>query len=65
MTVEIPLQYAGYKGYRGKYPMKLLYVSNIPVILAQALYANVLFFAELLAGPFQPSDLATQHGHGG
>ncbi len=51
MTVEIPLQYAGYKGYRGKYPMKLLYVSNIPVILAQALYANVLFFAELLAGP--------------
>jgi preprotein translocase SecY subunit len=48
MRVEIPLTYAGYKGYRGKYPMKLLYVSNIPVILAQALYANVLFFGQLL-----------------
>ncbi|GAB4316615.1 MAG: preprotein translocase subunit SecY [Promethearchaeota archaeon] len=48
MRVEIPLQYAGYKGFAGKYPMKLLYVSNIPVILAQALYANVLFFSQLL-----------------
>ncbi|WP_457556923.1 preprotein translocase subunit SecY [Candidatus Harpocratesius sp.] len=48
MRVEIPLTYAGYKGYRGKYPMKLLYVSNIPVILAQALYANLLFFGQLL-----------------
>ncbi len=51
MRVEIPLQYAGYKGFAGKYPMKLLYVSNIPVILAQALYANVLFFGQLIAGP--------------
>lgn len=48
MRVEIPLTYAGYKGYRGKYPMKLLYVSNIPVILAQALYANFLFFGQLI-----------------
>ncbi len=47
MRVEIPLTYAGYKGYRGKYPMKLLYVSNIPVILAQALYANFLFIGQL------------------
>jgi len=48
MQVEIPLTYAGHKGYRGKYPMKLLYVSNIPVILAQALYANFLFFGQIL-----------------
>jgi protein transport protein SEC61 subunit alpha len=47
VRVEIPLTYSGYKGYRGKYPMKLLYVSNIPVILAQALYANFLFFGQL------------------
>ncbi|MBD3351683.1 MAG: preprotein translocase subunit SecY [Candidatus Lokiarchaeota archaeon] len=51
MRIEIPLSYAGYSGFKGKYPMKLMYVSNIPVILAQALYANVLFFAQLLAGP--------------
>ncbi len=48
VRVEIPLTYSGYKGYRGKYPMKLLYVSNIPVILAQALYSNVLFFSQII-----------------
>ena len=49
--IEIPLQYAGYRGFQGKYPMKLLYVSNIPVILVNALYANFLFFGQLIAGP--------------
>lgn len=49
--VEIPLTYRGYRGYKGKYPMKLLYVSNIPVILVNALYANILFFGQLVAGP--------------
>ena len=49
--VEIPLTYRGYRGYKGKYPMKLLYVSNIPVILVNALYANLLFFGQLIAGP--------------
>jgi preprotein translocase SecY subunit len=51
VRIEIPLQYTGYRGFSGKYPIKLMYVSNIPVILAQALYANVLFFGELIAGP--------------
>ncbi|MFX1275537.1 MAG: preprotein translocase subunit SecY [Promethearchaeota archaeon] len=46
--VEIPLQYAGYRGFKGKYPMKLLYVSNIPVILVNALYANFLFIGQWL-----------------
>lgn len=49
--IEIPLAYRGYRGYKGKYPMKLLYVSNIPVILVNALYANFLFFGQLIAGP--------------
>ncbi|MHA1682752.1 MAG: preprotein translocase subunit SecY [Promethearchaeota archaeon] len=51
IKIEIPLQYSGYRGFVGKYPMKLMYVSNIPVILAQALYANVLFFGQMIAGP--------------
>ncbi|MBD3186659.1 preprotein translocase subunit SecY [Candidatus Bathyarchaeota archaeon] len=51
VRIEIPLQYSGYRGFVGKYPMKLMYVSNIPVILAQALYANVLFFGQMIAGP--------------
>lgn len=46
--VNIPLQYAKYRGFRGQYPIKLLYVSNIPVIFAQALYANILFITQIL-----------------
>ncbi|TFF95165.1 MAG: preprotein translocase subunit SecY [Promethearchaeota archaeon] len=49
--VEIPLQYSGQRGFKSKYPMKLLYVSNIPVILVNALYANMLFLGQLIAGP--------------
>ena len=49
--IEIPLAYRGYRGFKGKYPMKLLYVSNIPVILVNALYANLLFFGQLISGP--------------
>ncbi len=52
VRVEIPLQYARYRGFKGKYPIKLLYVSNIPVILVQALYANALFFGQLLFRAF-------------
>ncbi|MCW4024668.1 MAG: preprotein translocase subunit SecY [Candidatus Bathyarchaeota archaeon] len=48
VRVELPMTYAGYKGYRSKYPIKLLYVSNLPVIFASALFANVYFFSQLL-----------------
>jgi preprotein translocase SecY subunit len=46
--IELPMSYAGYKGFRSKYPIKLLYVSNLPVIFASALFANVYFFTQLL-----------------
>ncbi|MBN1801374.1 MAG: preprotein translocase subunit SecY [Candidatus Lokiarchaeota archaeon] len=49
--VEIPLQHAGYRGFKGKYPMKLLYVSTIPIILLNALYANFIFIGQLFVGP--------------
>lgn len=48
IRVELPMTYAGYKGFRSRYPIKLLYVSNIPVIFASALFANVFFFSQLL-----------------
>jgi preprotein translocase subunit SecY len=48
IRVEIPMSYAGYKGFRSRYPIKLLYVSNLPVIFASALFANVYFFSQLL-----------------
>lgn len=47
VRVELPLSYAGYKGFRSRYPIKLLYVSNLPVIFASALFANIYFFSQL------------------
>jgi len=47
VRVELPLSYAGYKGFRSRYPIKLLYVSNLPVIFASALFANVYIFSQL------------------
>ena len=52
VRVEIPLQYAKYRGMKARYPIKLLYTSNIPVILAQALYANILFFGQMIFTSF-------------
>ena len=48
IRVELPMTYAGYKGFRSRYPIKLLYVSNLPVIFAAALFANVYFFTQLI-----------------
>jgi len=54
MRVEIPLQYAKYRGMKARYPIKLLYTSNIPVILAQALYANLIFFGQIIWNSWNP-----------
>jgi len=48
VRVEMPISYAGYRGYRGRYPIKLLYVSNLPVIFASALFANIYFISQLV-----------------
>ncbi len=48
VRVELPISHANYRGFRGKYPIKLLYVSNLPVIFASALFANVAVVAQLL-----------------
>lgn len=47
VRVEIPIAHAMYKGFRGRYPINLLYVSNLPVIFASALFANIYFFSQL------------------
>jgi preprotein translocase subunit SecY len=49
VRVELPISHANYRGFRGKYPIKLLYVSNLPVIFASALFANITVFATLLS----------------
>ncbi len=49
MRVEIPVSYSEHRGFRGKYPIKLLYTSNIPVILVSAVFADIYFVAQMLA----------------
>jgi preprotein translocase subunit SecY len=49
LRVEIPLAYGQFGGMRGRYPIKFLYTSNIPVILAMTVFANVKIIASLLA----------------
>ncbi len=52
IRVEIPITSSRYRGFQGVYPIKLLYVSNIPVILVSALSANITFFTRLLYNSF-------------
>jgi preprotein translocase subunit SecY/protein transport protein SEC61 subunit alpha len=56
VRVELPISHANYRGFRGKYPIKLLYVSNLPVIFASALFANVFVIAQLLSSQFGPNN---------
>ncbi len=46
--IELPLAHGTARGARGRYPIKLIYASNIPVILMAALLANVSMFTMLL-----------------
>ncbi len=45
--VELPLAHERARGARGRYPINLIYASNIPVILMSALLANIGMFALL------------------
>jgi len=45
--IELPLSHESARGARGRYPIKLIYASNIPVILIAAVLANVGMFAML------------------
>lgn len=46
--IELPLAHGRVRGARGRYPIRLIYASNIPVILMAALLANVNMFSLLL-----------------
>lgn len=50
MRVELPLSFGAVRGIGGRYPIKFLYVSNVPVIFAGALLLNIRLFAKVLAG---------------
>jgi protein transport protein SEC61 subunit alpha len=46
--VDLPVKYAKYRGQQGKYPIKLFYTSNMPIILQTALTSNLYFLSQLL-----------------
>lgn len=46
--IELPLAHGRVRGARGRYPIRLIYASVLPVILISALLANVNMFALLL-----------------
>ena len=54
LKVEIPISYAKYKGFRSRYPVKLLYVSNIPVILVSSLFMDIYFVSQIIWSRFNP-----------
>jgi len=54
MKIEIPIVSTKYRGFSAVYPIKLMYVSNIPVILASALTANAVFMGQMLWANFNP-----------
>src|SRR5579872_2418215 len=56
MRIEIPITSTKYRGFAGVYPIKLLYVSNIPVILFSALTSNIQFFASYLWKAYDPNN---------
>src|SRR3989344_3767796 len=54
MKIELPLAYGGARGLGARYPIKFLYVSNIPVILASALLLNVQVIGLFMANAGVP-----------
>ncbi|WIV67326.1 preprotein translocase subunit SecY [Natrialbaceae archaeon AArc-T1-2] len=49
VRVEIPLSHARVKGARGRFPVKLIYASVLPMILVRAVQANIQFMGQILA----------------
>lgn len=56
VRIEIPIAHERFRGYRANYPVKLLYASNIPVILSSALFANIYLFSQILWSNFNQSN---------
>jgi len=56
IKVEIPIISTKYRGFSAVYPIKMMYVSNIPVILASALTANAVFMGQLFWANYNPGN---------
>lgn len=49
MKIELPLAYGKARGLGARYPIKFMYVSNIPVILASAVLLNIQLMGLVLS----------------
>ena len=47
--IEIPLAHAAVRGARGRFPVKLIYASVLPMILVRALQANIQMVGLILS----------------
>jgi len=56
VRIEIPVAAPRYGGIRSRIPLKFLYVSNLPVILVGALYADIFIFTQALWPRFNPDN---------
>jgi len=66
VRVEIPLSNARVKGARGRFPVKLIYASVLPMILVRALQMNVQFIGRILDNQWagMPAAIGTYDGDG-
>ncbi len=55
VRIELPISHARYRGIRSVYPVKLLYVSNIPIILASTLIGDLQIMANVIWSTLNPS----------
>ncbi|MBU7026871.1 MAG: preprotein translocase subunit SecY [Theionarchaea archaeon] len=63
MRVEIPLSYGKFKGVRGRYPIRFVYASVIPVILTSAMIASANLVSRMLVDRFGLTFLGTFEGN--
>ncbi|MFW6321088.1 MAG: preprotein translocase subunit SecY, partial [Halohasta sp.] len=67
VRVEIPLSHSRVRGARGRFPVKLIYASVLPMILVRALQANIQFVGQILYGQMgdsMPAILGVYNGDG-
>ncbi len=54
VRIELPISHARYRGIRSVYPVKLLYVSNIPIILASTLIGDLHILGNVIWNTLNP-----------
>ena len=62
--IEIPLAHSRVRGARGRFPVKLVYASVLPMILVRAIQANIQMLGSLAASKIGTVTTATVTGEG-